>query len=430
MRRITRPVLIVTVLALVAAACTGGETADTTQATIRSAVEAESSSTTSSSTTTSSTTTTTTLPVGPPIAAEGDNNETVEAAQFLLVCNGFGELTIDGAYGPATKTAVEAAQTAQNRTVNGILDEGTFAQLSRECSLSRRFPEDGEEVLTVVGNAAADDPEIFLVALLENSELSINVTEGTGVTVKVFGSDNEELPVEGQGTWIAPETGDYRVEVVVEGAGGTDETGTTEEGTGAPPFDPGVLFSLAVNLTIGEATTGEWIIATDGFSHGASEFNLGDDAQTVIDGVIDILGHGIRGAYEEFDTDWYTIDDPQSLGLRGVFIEGFAMLFFGPHPGEPDRPETFERLRFEGPSDDAEGEPRPEDYATTAEGITVGDTLADLKVAYGDDVSAGSNDEEHYYRYTDSGGELCFYFGGSAPDDTDQILEIATECRT
>ena len=69
-------------------------------------------------------------------------------------------------------------------------------------------------------------------------------------------------------------------------------------------------------------------------------------ADTVLDFVFDTLGHGPRGSYDEFDTGWYVITDPQSLGLRGVFIEGLAFLFFGPHPEDTDRPETLARIRF------------------------------------------------------------------------------------
>jgi len=112
-----------------------------------------------------------------------------------------------------------------------------------------------------------------------------------------------------------------------------------------------------------------------------------------------------------------------------VFIEGLAFLFYGPDPNNPDRPETLARIRFEGPSDDAAGNPRPEDYVTTSEGITVGNTLAQLKAAYGSSVKSGSNDDEHYYRFSDSRGDLCFYFGGSEPGNNTQIVEIATECR-
>ncbi len=412
MRRFAvRPVLLGVAVALVLTACTGegvppttalGATVPLGQTTTTSAAPG----TTAVATTTSPTTTT--LPAGPPLIQEGDRNEMVEAFQHILNCTGHGELDVDGAFGPATLAAVEAAQTALGRTVNGAPDDDTFAELSRQCGESRRLFGD-EGVVTVVGNAAPGDPETFAVSLLADSVLTITITLGIGPLVIVRRPDGSELVGDTATSWTIDGTGDYTVEVV---------------SNGGP-----VTFAIAVNVTEAVRETGDWILATDGITYRGTELAIGDDASSVIDDVFDFLGHGIRGAYLEFDTDWYVITDPQEVGIRGVFIEGLAFLFFGPSPADPARPETLVRIRFEGPSDDADGDPRPDDYVTTAEGITVGNALADLQAAYGDDVDAGSNSEEHYYRYADSGGELCFYFGPDAPSATDEILEIATECR-
>ena len=412
MRRIVgRQALIGVALALVVASCGVGAAPTTTATTIPIADTAATTSSTEAvvAETTSSTTTTTLPPAGPPLAVEGDNNETVEAIQFLLNCNGFGDLTVDGAFGPATRAAVEEAQTGLGRTVNGTPDEETMADLSRSCSERRRI-EGGDGVVTVVGNAAPDDPEIFQISLLSGSTLSVTVTLGLGHLVTIRGADGVEVAPASATTWEIATTQDYSIEV-------------------SSPSGP-VRFALAVSVTAGVQETGDWILAGDSITYRGTKLSLGDDAQTVIDKVIDFLGHGIRGSYLEFDTDWYTISDPQDLGLRGVFIEGFALLFFGPNPSDPARPETFERWRFEGPSDDAGGDPRPDSYATTAEGITVGDTLADLTATYGGAATAGSNSTEHYYVMNDSGGELCFYFGANAPADFDVITEIASECRS
>ena len=55
-----------------------------------------------------------------------------------------------------------------------------------------------------------------------------------------------------------------------------------------------------------------------------------------------------------------------------------------------------------------------------------GEALIDT---YGTQVSAGTNSEEHYYRFgAADGSEVCFYFGEDAPDDNDEIVEISTEC--
>jgi peptidoglycan hydrolase-like protein with peptidoglycan-binding domain len=356
--------------------------------------------------------TTTTLPAGPPMVTEGDKNETVEAFQFLLTCNGFGDLEVDGAFGPATRAAVETAQRELGRAITGAPDEDTLVDLSRACIERRRIDDPG----SVVGNAAPDDPEVYAIALLEGSALSAEFTQGTGLTLRLLDANGGEVEPSAEATWEIEASQDYRLEV----------------GSPAGP----ITFTLSVEVGEGEekdggeAEAGDWILATDGVIYKGTKLALGSNAQTVIDKVFDFLGHGVRGSYDEFDTGWYSITDPGDMGLRGIFIEGFAFLFFGPDPNNPNRPETFRRHRFEGPSKDADGNPRPDNYATTAEGITVGNTLAELKASYGDGVKHGSNSEEHYYRFTDSGGELCFYFDTSGePVDTSPIVEIASECR-
>ncbi len=409
MRRfIPRSALWITGFAMLVASCGGdGAPASTT-----TSMPPDTTSSTAGETTTTvvpTTTTSTTLPGGPPLATQGDRNEIVEAFQFLLNCNDFGDLTVDGVFGPLTLAAVEAAQRSLGREVNGAPDEETLAELSRSCSERRRL--DGEEAVTVVGNAAPDDPEAFSLALLSDSVVSVTFVQGTGLTVTVIGADGAEVDPREDSTWRIDTTQDYTIEV------------------GAP--DGPITFAIAVEVATGVPETGDWILATDGLSYRGTKLTLGSDAQTVIDQVFEFLGHGVRGAYDEFDTGWYTVAEPGDMGLRGIFVEGFALLFFGPDPNNPDRPETWERHRFVGPTVDAAGNPRPDDYATTAEGITVGDTLADLKAAYGGRVTAGSNSEEHYYRLSDARGVLCFYFEGEdAPTDYSPIVEIASECRT
>jgi hypothetical protein len=306
-------------------------------------------------------------------------------------------------------TAVEAAQASLGREVTGAPDDGMMAELSRSCSERRRLEGDG--AVTIVGNSAPEDPEVFSIALLSGSTIQIAVTEGIGLEVTLTGVNGLEVEPSDESIWDIEETQDYLIEVTA-------------------PSDP-VTFTLAVTVTAGSQEAGDWILATDGLSYRGTKLTLGDDAETVIDQVFDFLDHGVRGAYDEFDTGWYTITDPQPLGLRGIYIEGFAFLFYGPDPSDPDRPETFARWRFEGPTRDANGNARPEDYATTAEGITVGDTLADLKAAYGSQVVLGSNSEEYYYRLADAGGDMCFYFAtNDEPTDYSQISEMSSECRT
>ncbi len=418
MRRFfTRPALLVAALALLAAACGGDSTADSST----TSVPGDSSSTTSTtvppvatSTTeapvdssTSSTTTSTTQPADPPLVVQGDRNETVEAFQFLINCNGFGDLEVDGAYGPATQGAIDASQVNLGRPATGVAGEQLLAELSRGCAQKRRIDGDGEVI--VVGNTSPEDPEQFSIALLAGSTLDIVVTPAAEADVAVKDPDGAEMPSDGQ-RWTIDTTQDYTIEVIT-------------------PQDA-VTFTLTLTIAAAAQTTGDWILETNGINYRGTKLALGDDADTVINRIFDFLGHGVRGVYDEFDTGWYAITDPQDLGLRGILIEGLAFLFYGPDPVNTDTPETLARVRFVGPTLDAAGEPRPDDYVTTAEGITVGDTLADLKAAYGGGVSAGSNANEHYYRYSDGGGVLCFYFGAAAPDDFDPIIEIATQCRS
>lgn len=411
MTRTARSVLLVLALALVVAACNGDDD-DAAPTTSSSTTLADDSSTTSSSVvvTTSTTTTTTTLPKGEILAVRDDtDDDKVASLQWLLNCNGYGDLTIDGAYGPATAEAVATAQTDLGRAVDGDrIDEDTFAELSRNCFETRRLEPDDETI--VVENAAPGDPAEFSIALEKDDRLTVTLLSGAGATAALRTDSGIVVPPNDDGTWTIEATADHVIEV-------------------SSDLDP-VTFSISITVEEGVVALGQWILRTDGITYDDTDLDIGDDADTVIDHIFDFLGHGVRDAYEEFDTGWYEIEDPQSLGLRGILIENLAFLFFGPHSGEPDRPETLDRIRYEGPSEDAEGNPRPDDYVTTAEGITVGDTLADLQSAYGSNVDAGSNSEEHYYRYTDSGGELCFYFGSDEPDESDQIIEIATECRS
>ena len=130
-RIIARPALWIAGLALILAAC-GGDAAPTTTAATTTTLAPSTTTTTEivvTTTTAPPTTTTTTLPSGPPIAEEGDHNEIVEAVQSLLNCNGFGDLEVDGSFGPATLAAVEAAQEGLGREVTGAPDDELLAAL-------------------------------------------------------------------------------------------------------------------------------------------------------------------------------------------------------------------------------------------------------------------------------------------------------------
>ena len=416
MRRIiSRPILAAAALALTVAACGGDGTALTTSTTTAATSIPATSTTTASTvpaetTTSTSTTTTTTLPSGPALATEGDRNEIVEAFQWLINCNGHGDLTVDGVFGPATKAAVVTAQTAIGKAPDGAPDEETLATLSRTCAEARRI--DADETVTLVGNAAPEDPETYAVAMLSDSVLTADLEPAEGLTITLLASDGTVLePQPDTTTWLIDTAGDFAIQVA------------------ADP-DP-LTFELVLEISAGTAGAADWILATNGVTYRGTKLSLGDDAETVIDKVTDFLGHEVRSGYGEFDTGWTVVTQPGNMGLRGISIGGFAFLFYGPDPVNPDRPETLARIRFEGAHPDAGGAARPDNYVTTAEGVTVGDTVADLKAAYGTRVTPGNNADEYYYRYADSGGELCFYFTtAAAPTDFSPISEIATQCRS
>ena len=398
---IGRPVLVVVALALVAASCSGGDDAVTTT------TEAPATtSTTVPETTTTSTepATTTTLPLSPVLASEGDNNDTVATIQFLLECAGYADLTIDGSFGAATTTAVRAAQTALGFEPTGSPTEDLFAALTRTCTQDRNITP-GDDPVTVIGYAAAGDPGVFPISLLFGSTLTVTVVSGDGLIVLVKDADGSPLTSEDGTTFPIITTADHTIEVSTEG-------------------DP-IVFTLEVIVDPG-AGSGDWILTTDGIAYKGTKFTLGTAAGPMIDKIFDFLGHGVRSKYGEFDTGW---TDPGQEGFRGIMIEGMAFLFYGPNAANPTRPETFGRVRYVGPSFDADDTPRPAGYVQTLSGITVGNTLAELKATYGSQVGPGSNSEEHYYRYAASGKEVCFYFGASAPTDSSKIVEISTECR-
>jgi len=192
------------------AACSSGEAEPTIPA---STVPATSSTTVPA-------TTTTTIPLtpnGPAIAFEGDRNETVRAFQFLINCAGYAQLTVDGAFGPASLAAVEAVQTDLGREITGAPDDETLAILSRACSEDRRITVDDEEgEQTVVGNAAEGDPETFFVRAEEGDRMAVVLQTETGfAVVNVRSGDGSAVGTGGSSVWAADitETGDYVLEV-------------------------------------------------------------------------------------------------------------------------------------------------------------------------------------------------------------------------
>ena len=222
---------------LVFAACTSGSGDATTTL----------PQTTTSSTTEATTTTTTEPPIpnGAPITSLGDNNATAFALQFLMNCAGYGPVDLDGAFGPATKAAVQAMQADLGREETGAPDDQTFALLSRACADSRRLSLDDGET-QAVGNVSAADPDTYFVRAEEDQRIGIIVTSETGkARVDVRGTDGSILAPSSAAAWAADiaSTQDYVIDistvgdsttysltvaVVTPGTGGIDaaETGT------------------------------------------------------------------------------------------------------------------------------------------------------------------------------------------------------------
>ena len=193
------------------AACTGGSADTTTTA----------ASTTSAPTTTAATTTTTQAPTvnGEPITGIGDDNATAFALQFLMNCAGYGPLEVDGQFGPATKTAVQAMQVDLGREETGAPDDETFALLSRACADPRRLAIDGGQA-EAVGNVSAADPDTYFVRAEEDQRIGVVVTSSTGrARVDVRGADGGVLAPAAAAAWAGdvPSTQDYVVDVSTAG---------------------------------------------------------------------------------------------------------------------------------------------------------------------------------------------------------------------
>lgn len=202
-------------MTLAAAACTGGTAIDTTTT--------AAPTTAATTTTTQPITTTTTEPLiqnGPAIVGDGDRNEIVAAVQSLLNCNGYGELTVDGVYGPNTQSAIESLQRDLGRVVTGGIDDGAFAELARNCDETRRVALDDATQAAVVGNTAAPDPDGYFVRVDEGQTLTVTVSSVTGeARVAVRGVDGTSFgqPPSVAVATEAPSTQDYLVEVTTDG---------------------------------------------------------------------------------------------------------------------------------------------------------------------------------------------------------------------
>lgn len=65
-----------------------------------------------------------------PVLSQGDSGSAVQVLQTDLNALGYGPLTVDGQFGPATEAAVNAYQMAQGLTASGQADQATWDALS------------------------------------------------------------------------------------------------------------------------------------------------------------------------------------------------------------------------------------------------------------------------------------------------------------
>lgn len=172
---------LILALVLVIGACTGDSGSSTT---------AESLPEDTVVATTAATTTVPELaslePNGSPVLSLGDRGEYVAALQWLLVCNGYEQLTedgpvvvVDGAYGPITAAAVSYVQAQMHRIPTGAPDEAVVADLSRRCTADRiiEMPA-GSDQIRVAGWVAPDDDEVLVVTGRSGWTLNAETLEG------------------------------------------------------------------------------------------------------------------------------------------------------------------------------------------------------------------------------------------------------------
>jgi peptidoglycan hydrolase-like protein with peptidoglycan-binding domain len=247
---------IIPILLMLAAVACGGESAPpgstvptTTPAPASTSTTAAATTTTSSTTTTSTTTTTTTttIPPEPPIASEGDRGPIVSALQFALDCAGFGPLAADGAFGPATRSAVEEAQRSRGLEATGEATESLFADLSRSCAVARplAFPA-GSSSLRAAGNAAAGDDDLFTLRVYRLQTITVEAEGGAPVEVIVE---------DGTGAVLGRSYDDGAVSVAV------DRTGDLTLRVGA--VDP-VTFTIAVEVPPPDVDAADVVLRNDG----------------------------------------------------------------------------------------------------------------------------------------------------------------------
>jgi peptidoglycan hydrolase-like protein with peptidoglycan-binding domain len=171
----------------------------------------------------------------------------VAAIQYALDCAGHGPIAADGAFGPATRSAVEEAQRSRGLDPTGEATDSLFAALSRSCTAARplAFPS-GASSLEVAGNAAPGDDELFVLRVYRLQTITVEVLGGAPVEVIVE---------DGAGTVLGRSYDDGAVSAAVAGSG--DLTLRVQAA------DP-VTFTVAVEVPPPDVDASDIVLRNDG----------------------------------------------------------------------------------------------------------------------------------------------------------------------
>ena len=298
----TRGQIVTAVLAvaLVAAACGDADNAVEASSTTTPPTTTSIATTTTSTSTTAPTTTVTTTaePVGVPLLEPGDEGPAVRTLQYLLDCAEWGDVVVDGVYGPQTEAAIEALQTFAQRDATGVADAFVIANAGSgalETCIRQpiRFPAGATG--TTVGYFARDElePLSYALALEEGQTLTLSIRGD--IDVRMFGPDGSELTPDGDAVSISV-TGEHSIQAF----SAFDDLVAYEIGIEAPPLEG----SAAPAVTIELHPYGVFQPSSPDGASASSLLEFGDDPDLVIATMNTLLG--VEGP--EFDFGWVATD--------------------------------------------------------------------------------------------------------------------------
>lgn len=299
---------------------------------------------------------------------EGTRGPFVEAMQFYLVCAGHQtvgdegpEVTIDGAFGPITGDAVALFQAINGIIPTGEPSESTFALMARSCATARPVGfEEGATTTEVAGHTSPDDPDVLTIAGSAKQLLTLVVLEGD-VTVSVTGADGAEVQ-SATTPWEAelPAAQDYLIRV--DAPGGTSYR-----------LSVGLRSSLLVATDFGPM-----VLEPDGLA--VSSF--GDEFENTMAVIELLLGSPL------IDSDWVADDARCDGTARHVTWIVQAAAGSSDHPAvlvidftQQGATTSFAQYTFR--SFDLDALDAVVMQLTTAGGISLGDTFAELSEAHG-----------------------------------------------